>query len=115
MGDQHPPISRLEIIRLREKGFVQVEEGPIKIMILVPFILRVVYFIVYRRLCKVELRRRKSDRESQLCKTRRVTHLIRGDPHNVTWSVSTWPEQSEEGPKGRHRISYEALRAGQID
>jgi hypothetical protein len=24
--------------------------------------------------------------------TRRVTHLIWGDPHNVTWSQSTWPK-----------------------
>ena len=67
MGDQHPPISRFEVIRLHEEGFVRVEY-PIKIIILVPFILGIIYFIVYRRLCKVELRWRKSDSESQLCK-----------------------------------------------
>jgi len=46
---------RFKVIRLTKEGFVQVK-GPIKIVILVPFVLRIVYFIVYRRLCKVELR-----------------------------------------------------------
>ena len=50
-------MSRLMIIRLREEGFGKAEEELIKVIILVPFVLEIVYFTVYRRLCKVELRR----------------------------------------------------------
>ena len=50
-------MSRLMIIRLREEGFGKSEEELIKVIILVPFVLEIVYFTVDRRLCKVELRR----------------------------------------------------------
>jgi hypothetical protein len=50
-------VLRFKVVRLCKEGLVQVE-GPIKIIVLVPFVLGVVYFIVYRWLCKVELRPR---------------------------------------------------------
>lgn len=83
---------RFKIIRLCKEGFVQVE-GPIKIIVLVPFVLGIVYFVVYRRLCKVELR---TESRLEIPKQDCVTHLVRGDPHNVTWPKSTWSRQSDE-------------------
>jgi len=55
VGDERPTVLRFEVFPLREKGFVRIE-GTIKIVVLVPFVLWTVYFIVHRRLCEVELR-----------------------------------------------------------
>jgi hypothetical protein len=52
IGDERPAVLRFEVFRLREKGFVCIE-ATIKFIILVPFVLRIVYFIVRRRSCKV--------------------------------------------------------------
>jgi hypothetical protein len=54
--DQRSAVPRFTIVRLREERFVHVE-GPVKFITLVPFVLRIVDFIVHRRSRKVELRR----------------------------------------------------------
>ena len=43
-----------KVVLLRNSGFVHVE-SPVKSIILVPFVLRIVYFVVHRRSCKVKL------------------------------------------------------------
>ena len=85
IGNQRPPMFRFKAIRLREEGFVRVED-PIKLIILVPFVPGIVYFTECCWLCKVELRRGFGCEYlmSLDFQTRRVTHLIRGDPYNVT-------------------------------
>ena len=52
IGDKRPALLRFDVFCLREKGFV-CNEATIKFIILVPFVLRTVYFIVHRRPCKV--------------------------------------------------------------
>ena len=55
IGHERPAVLRVVVFRLREKGFV-CTEATIKFIILVPFVLRIVYFIEHRRFCKVKLR-----------------------------------------------------------
>ncbi len=55
IGNQRPVVLRFKIVRLREEGFVRIE-GPVIFIILVPSVLRIVYLVVHRRSCKVELR-----------------------------------------------------------
>jgi hypothetical protein len=45
---------RYQVARLCKGGFVHVE-SPVIFIILVPFVLRIVYFVERRRFCKVEL------------------------------------------------------------
>ena len=52
IGDERPAMLGIEVFCLRKKGFVRVE-GTIEIIILVPFVMKVVYFVVRRRSCKV--------------------------------------------------------------
>ena len=105
---------RFKVIRLTKEGFVQVK-GPIKIVILVPFVLRIVYFIVYCRLCKVELRTEGRIRYWSLdFPNKIVTHLIWGNPYNVTWlGVNNMVQTIKRASKRkRYRISDGALCAG---
>ena len=92
--NQRPVVLRFKVIRLRKEGFVHIE-GPVIFMVFVPFVLRIVYLIVHRRSCKVELRRNSA--VSPDSPMRGVTHLIWGDPYNVTWSASIFPLKERQG------------------
>jgi len=94
IGNQRPVVLRFKVVRLRKEGFVHIE-GPVIFAVFVPFVLRIVYLIVHRRSCKVELR--GSSTVSLDSPMRRVTHLIWGDPYNVTWSASILPLKERQG------------------
>ena len=55
IGNQRLVVLRFKVVRLREEGFVHTE-GPVIFIILVPSVLQIIYLIVHRRSCKVELR-----------------------------------------------------------
>jgi hypothetical protein len=112
IGNQRPVVLRFKIIRLRKEGFVQIE-GPVIFIIFVPFVLRIVYLVVHRRSCKVELRGTSTvslDSESPN-ETRQSPHSERSvQCHLVNVNIVT-----RRAPRGAYRISDGAPRAGLID
>jgi len=55
IGVERPTVLRLKVVRLRKGGFIHVK-SPVKPIILVPFVLKIVDFVIHRRSCEVELR-----------------------------------------------------------
>ena len=98
-GNKSPAVLRFEVFSLRQGRFVRVE-GTIKTIMLVPFVLWIVYFIVYRRSCKVELRGNSAVDPNSPVRHRDASHLIRGDPYNVTCPASGLPSNEHPGRLG---------------
>ena len=84
-------------------------------MILVPFVLRIVYFMVHRRLCKVELRSnsglstRLAKKDASLTSFGAI-RTMSPDPRRQHEMAGTINRVCQKG--SIYRISYAALRAG---
>jgi hypothetical protein len=53
--DESPAVLRFKVIGLRKERLLHVE-GTVKLVVLVPFVLRVVYLVVHCRLGKMKLK-----------------------------------------------------------
>ena len=78
IGDQRSAEPRFTVVRLCEERFVHIE-GPVKFIIFVPFILRIVNLIVHCRSRKMELRRNAEVSPNSQNKTRHSPHSGRSE------------------------------------
>jgi hypothetical protein len=86
---------RFKVLRLRKEGFVHIE-GPVIFMVFVPFVLRIVYLIVHRRSCKVELRGNSTVSLDSPNETRQSPHSGRSvQCHLVSVNIATQRAQGE--------------------
>ena len=110
IGNQRPVVLRFKVIRLCKERFVDIE-GPVIFTVFVPLVLRIVYLVVHRRSCKVELRRNSTvslDSPNETCD---LPHSGRSvQCHLVSVNIAT-----QRVPRGRYRIFDGAPRAGSID